>query len=112
MSKKLNTVNNIQKKEKLTNEGVQIWDKFYVNISPENYIITVQDRNGNPWINKYTAIQVKKKILENESIVSDIKEIIQTNPQSDEDKAVIKVLKEILSENKNLDFNKTLGEKQ
>lgn len=106
MSKKQRIlVDKIQKKEKLTFNGIQIWDTF-VQVSPGDYIITVQDRNGNSWVKKTTAIQFKNKILENQEIVNDLREIIKRKPQSDEDKTIIKCIKEILSENKNLDFKK------
>ena len=42
---------------------------------------------------------IRKQILENQKIVSDIKKIISRKGTSDEDKAIIKCLKEILREN-------------
>ena len=99
MSKKQRLfINKIQNKEKLTFNGIQIWDTF-VHVSPGDYIITIQDRNGNPWVKKTTAIQFKNKILENQEIVNDLREIIKRKPQSTEDKAIIKCLKEIITEN-------------
>ena len=43
--------------------------------------------------------EIKQQVLENQEIVTDIQEILQRTPQSDEEKAIIKCLKEILSEN-------------
>ncbi len=42
---------------------------------------------------------IRQQILENQEIISDIKEIISRKGQSDEDKSIIKCLKEILREN-------------
>jgi hypothetical protein len=98
-------VDKIQRKEKLTFNGIQIWDTF-VHVSQGDHIITIQDRNGNPWVKKTTAIQFKNKILENQEIVNDLREIIKRKSQSEEDRVIIKCIKKVLSENKNLDFEK------
>ena len=42
---------------------------------------------------------IQQQILENQEIISDIKEIISRKEQSDENNVIIKCLKEILREN-------------